>query len=181
MTIIYCTDIFGWRMQRRGAQHGRLDGVNSCLPIPLFFTVAPAEDSPVSIVILMSRRPYGCWHWSVKKLLCGLKSGLRSAGEPTREDHFHCWSSREQLKDIPSSMNTLTGTYTPASLHDCCHMLKSPQAPLTSDNMTFWLSHCPLCCSHWDRRPSDWQEDENQRKWKHLVLEVLFQLLHLEC
>lgn len=43
----------------------------------------------------------------------------------------------EKLKDIPSSMNTLTGTYTPASVHDCCHMLKSPQAPLTSDNMTF--------------------------------------------
>lgn len=105
--------------------------------------------------------PYGCWHWSGKKLLCGLKSGPRSAGKPTGEDHFPCWSSREQLKDVPSSMNTLTGTYTAASVHDCCHMLKSPQAPLTSDNMTFWLSHCPPCCSHWDHRPTHWQRDEN--------------------
>lgn len=164
-------------MQRWGALHWRLDGVNSCLPN--LCILASTEDSPVSIVILMSRRPYGCWHWSVKNLLCGLESGLGSAGEPTREDHFQCWSSWEQLKDIPSSINTLTGTYTPTSVHDCCHMLKSPQAPLTSDNMTSWLSHCPPCCPHWDWRPL-----RLAREWKPKKMETFSsgrQLFHLEC
>lgn len=108
----------------------------------------------VPIVIPMSRRPYGCWHWSAagEKLLCRLRSGLRSVAEPTGEDHFHCRSTWGHLKDIRTSTNPLTGTYTQASVRDCCHMVKSPQAPLTSDNMTFWLSHCPQCYSHWDAK-----------------------------
>lgn len=108
----------------------------------------------VPIVIPMSRRPYGCWHWSAagEKLLCQLRSGLRSVAEPTGEDHFHCGSTWGHLKDIRTSMNPLTGTYTQASVRDCCHMVKSPQAPLTSDNMKFWLSHCPQCYSHWDAK-----------------------------
>lgn len=35
---MHCAVIFGWRMQRRGALHRRLDGVNSCLPIPLYLS-----------------------------------------------------------------------------------------------------------------------------------------------
>lgn len=130
------------------------------------------------IVILMSRRPYGFWHWSAvgEKLLCQLRSGQRSVVKPTREDHLRCGSTWEQLKDIHTSMNTLTGTYTQASVRDCCHMVKSPQAPLTSDNMTFWLSHCPPCYSHWDLNYPHWRMDAGilwklKEKWKHLVSE----------
>lgn len=119
------------------------------------------EIPAVPIVIPMSRRPYGCWHWSAvgEKLLRRLRSGLRSIAEPTGEDHFHCGSTWGHLKDIRTSMNPLTGTYTQASVRDCCHMVKSPQAPLTSDNMTFWLSHCPQCYSHWDVNCTRWRAD----------------------
>lgn len=135
----------------------------------------------------MKRCPYGCWLWAPvgEKIHRLLGSGWRSVEKPTREDHFYNWG---RLKD--THVNTYAYANADRHLHTslccccCCrHMLKSLQAPRTSQNMTFWISYYPPCYSQWDLHyTEEWKLGLNCFKMTTSCCFLLpYLVIHLGC